>query len=107
MKVYNMKSSRTGKAVANQIIIEDDNKIYFQSYKTVICKIVNPWRKHSAKVIIDNGASYRKEDNNGAEEFSRTTCKYLHKFLKEKIPYMIDGSVQEFVENCPRENLNA
>lgn len=107
MKVYNMTSPRTGKAVPNQIIIKDDNKVYFQSYKTVICKIVNPWAKHSAKVIIDNGASYRKEDNDGADEFSRTTLKYLHKFLKENVPYMIDDSVEDFVNNCLKEDLNA
>ena len=71
MKVRNMVSSRSGNAVANQFVMVGDNKAVFQSYDSIIC-------------VID----YSKE---GAEritlgrdwDYSRTTAKYLHQFLRE------------------------
>lgn len=40
MKVYNLTSNRTGRAVANQFAIyAEDGTRYFQSYSTIICKV--------------------------------------------------------------------
>ena len=36
MRVYNMESPRSGRPVANQFIIVDDNKLVFQSYDSMI-----------------------------------------------------------------------
>lgn len=65
MKVYNMTSNNTGREVSNQFIIEDGGKIYFQSYQTIIAV------KENGKITIDNNA----------ENYSRTTSKYLYQFL--------------------------
>lgn len=65
MKVYNMTSYNTGREVANQFIIEHEGKIYFQSYKTIIAM------KEAGKITIDTNA----------ENYSRTTSKYLYQFL--------------------------
>ena len=63
-KVSNMVSSRTGREVANQFIIVDDNGTHFQSYSTPI-------------------ASERKEGVFISEkwQYSRTTMKYACAFL--------------------------
>lgn len=65
MKVYNMTSERTGREIANQFIIEDGGKVYFQSYNTIIAM------KEAGKITIDTDA----------ENYSRTTSKYLYQFL--------------------------
>ncbi len=65
MKVYNMTSNSTGREVANQFIIEHEGKVYFQSYQTIIAV------KEAGKIIIDTNA----------ENYSRTTSKYLYQFL--------------------------
>lgn len=39
LKVYNMTSECTGREVANQFVIESDNKIVFQSYSSTIVEI--------------------------------------------------------------------
>ena len=65
MKVYNMTSPRTGKAVANQFIITDEDKTFFQSYSTTIA-------------VFD---AFDLTLDNEAEHYSKTTSKYLWKFL--------------------------
>lgn len=65
MKVYNMTSNNTGREIANQFIIEHEGAIYFQSYQTIIAK------KEAGKITIDTNA----------ENYSRTTSKYLYQFL--------------------------
>ena len=65
MKVYNMTSNSTGREIANQFIIEDGEKVYFQSYRTIIAM------KQAGKITIDTNA----------ENYSRTTSKYLYQFL--------------------------
>ena len=65
MKVYNMTSNNTGREVSNQFIIEDGGKVYFQSYQTIIAV------KENGKITIDTDA----------ENYSRTTSKYLYQFL--------------------------
>ena len=58
MKVENMRSTRTGKAVANQFIIRDNGKVWFQSYETVICFV-----DECNNVFLDNGESYDASRN--------------------------------------------
>ena len=65
MKVYNMTSNSTGREIANQFIIEDGEKVYFQSYRTIIAM------KQAGQITIDTNA----------ENYSRTTSKYLYQFL--------------------------
>jgi hypothetical protein len=71
-RVENMKSPRTGKAVANQFKIYTDDGIYFQSYGTIIAF-----------------KSYDDEKKTTLNEmywdFSRTTGKYRNEFLGESI----------------------
>lgn len=83
MKVYNLKSAQTGKVVPNQFVILDNGKVWFQSYETVICFI-----DACNGVFLDNGESYDASRNEyHAEEFSRTTNKYLLTFLQAYTGY--------------------
>ena len=67
MKVQNMTSSR-GNTVANQFIVTDNGRTYFQSYDSVIaCKNV------SGNIELD---SYYWD-------YSVTTSKYRNQFLGE------------------------
>ena len=65
MKIHNMISYRTGRELSNQFIIEDGGKVYFQSYNTIIAM------KENGKITLDTNA----------ENYSRTTSKYLYQFL--------------------------
>ncbi len=78
-KVYNMNSPRTGKAVANQYIIDtiDDegNAIeVFQSYDSIIA-IKTYLHSGSVKITLDKGTW----------DYSKTTGKYRNEFLGEGI----------------------
>lgn len=88
MKVYNMTSYNTGREIANQFIIEHEGKVYFQSYQTIIAM------KEAGKITIDTNA----------ENYSRTTSKYLYQFLntnrKNLLQDVKDGRIV-------RANLNA
>ena len=66
MKVENMKSVKTGKAVANQFLIRDRGCIWYQSYKSII-GIVTP----------DNMLLLDKDK----WDYSRTTAKYRNAFV--------------------------
>ena len=69
MKVYNMTSEKTGRSIPNQYIIEDGKgNILFQSYQTTIAMI-----EKRGTIILDYEA----------ENYSRTTSKYLYMFLRE------------------------
>lgn len=87
MKVKNMISDKTGRAISNQFIIEDNSKTYFQSYNTVIAM------KEGKKIIIDDNA----------ENYSRTTSKYLYKFLGMDKKHLLEGVK---AGRIIRENLN-
>lgn len=66
MKVENMKSERTGKAVANQFLIRDRGCIWFQSYKSII-GIITP----DNILLLDKNKW----------DYSRTTAKYRNAFV--------------------------
>ena len=67
MKVHNMKSDK-GNVIANQFIIEDESKICFQSYDSMIVTI-----DHDTKTITI-GKDW---------DYSKTTGKYRNKFLSK------------------------
>ena len=69
MKVENMKSARTGKAVANQFVITDNehNATWFQSYTSVIA-------------LVNNGILFLDKDK---WDYSRTTAKYRNAFIRD------------------------
>lgn len=90
MKLENMTSPRTGKAVANQFVIDTGKERYFQSYSTIICK----YGISSHAVTIDNGAHYDEDENDGAKEFSKTTIKYLIQFFKNYTAWNISNKAQ-------------
>lgn len=66
MKVENMKSARTGKAVANQFLIRDKGYIWFQSYKSII-GIITP----DNILLLDKNKW----------DYSVTTSKYRNAFV--------------------------
>lgn len=71
VKVQNMTSGRSGKAVANQFIISTDEGKYFQSYNSVIAFV--PRSTEEAHIVLD--ATYW--------DYSTTTRKYLYDFLRD------------------------
>ena len=71
-KVENMKSNRSGKPIANQFVITDDNgNEFFQSYNSMIVK------KDSSADTIYLDQKYWN--------YSNTTGKYRNIFLNETI----------------------
>ena len=66
MKVENMRSVKTGKAIPNQFLIMDRGCIWFQSYKSII-GIITP----------DNILLLDKDK----WDYSRTTAKYRNAFV--------------------------
>jgi len=73
VKVQSLTSPRTGNPVANQFTIEEKTKgksiLTFQSYNTIICKLISTNKKNTIILDID------------ALNYSRTTSKYLYSFL--------------------------
>ena len=65
MKVYNLVNAN-GNAVVNQFVIEDGNKIYFQSYDSLVAK-------RDGRVFT-LGRDF---------DYSRTTSKHLHTFMED------------------------
>lgn len=82
LKVYNMESPRTGKAVANQYIIcengEYTRKTTFQSYDSMIVEIDH------VKSIITFGRDW---------DYSNTTRKYRNAFLNDFVPQIADKKI--------------
>lgn len=74
MKVENMTSERSGRAVANQFVITTDNEITFQSYESIVA-IYN----RQTKVV---------KIYNDIANCSRTTAKYFRQFLGVYIPFL-------------------
>ena len=68
IKVENMVSPKTGRAVPNQFIIRDNGKVIFQSYETIIA-------------LIEDGTIYIDKY---CCEYSRTTTKYLIEFVNKE-----------------------
>ena len=88
MKVYNMTSGKTGREIANQFVIEHEGKVYFQSYSTIVAM------KEAGKITIDTNA----------ENYSRTTSKYLYQFLNTDRKNLLQDIKNGHIV---RANLNA
>lgn len=69
VKVKNMISDRSNRAIANQFIIMTDTGTYFQSYNSVI--VYSPY--NDGKIQLDE--KYW--------DYSRTTSRYRNIFLRE------------------------
>lgn len=70
MKVSNLISKRSGESVRNQFTIVNNGKIYFQSYDSLIAE----YDYNTEKLTVGRYFDY-----------SVTTSKYLHQFIKENI----------------------
>ena len=75
LRVYNMESIKTGKPVANQFVINDGNKLVFQSYESMIVEF------DKANSTITFGKDWN---------YSRTTSKYRNEFLDMYFPELAD-----------------
>lgn len=93
MKVRNILSKTTGRNIPNQFIIEDgigENwKACFQSYNTIIAEVTGEG------LTLDNNA----------ENYSRTTSKYLYQFISKYIGE--NYACREELHHFKRKNLNA
>lgn len=70
-KVSNMYSPSSGREVANQYEIDTGNKVYFQSYHTIIA--VRDFTKYPMTITLDKNSW----------DYSVTTSKYRNQFLGE------------------------
>lgn len=77
MKVRNLINAN-GRAVVNQFVIEDGNKFYFQSYDSIVAKREGR--------VFTLGRDF---------DYSRTTSKHLHTFMKEYAPGILYRIQQE------------
>ena len=91
MQVKNMTSLKSYNNIPNQFIIYDDNKTYFQSYKSIIVKIERT--ETGVKTYLD--PIYYN--------YSRTTSKYRNAFLGESTKE-IESKIKQGVYIL--ENLN-
>lgn len=71
MKIQNLVSVRSGRAVANQFVAYDDRMTYFQSYESTIAVIDGTSRE------ITIGRDW---------DYSVTTLKYFYQFLRDYAP---------------------
>lgn len=62
-----------GNPVVNQFVISTENAIYFQSYRSVVCRI----DRKTKQVVLSSHWDY-----------STTTSKYLYKFLRDNGIYV-------------------
>lgn len=99
VKVDVFRSEKTGEVIPNQYILFDysKNRIYFQSYNVTIAKVENPFNFRLEKITL-----YPLYNH------SRTTSKYLYKFLqkytlcnitcKKELEKTIENGVIQLVE---------
>ena len=62
-----------GNPVVNQFVINTENAIYFQSYRSIVCRI----DRKTKQVVLSSHWDY-----------STTTSKYLYKFLRDNGIYV-------------------
>mgnify|MGYP003155328905 CR=1 FL=1 len=87
-----MKIQVNGNFVPNQFLIKTKKEVYFQSYQTIIA--IKKLSHHGTyKIILDTNAL----------DYSRTTSKYLYKFLG-----MNRKQLEEYIKNknIKLRNLN-
>lgn len=92
IEVTQMNSTRTGRPVANQFIINTNKNVYFQSYDSIIAK---KQRGFLGKTTLDKNFW----------DYSRTTLKYLKSFLgTDKSKKEIERDIKQGVYKL--SNLN-
>ena len=89
MRVYNMESPKTGRPVANQFVINDGDKLVFQSYDSMIVE----YNKSN------NSITFGKDWN-----YSMTTSKYRNQFLDMYFPELANTKKLKTVEQIARAN---
>ena len=87
MRVHNMESPRSGRPVANQFIIVDDNKLVFQSYDSMIVT----WDKATSTLTFGKDWDY-----------STTTAKYRNEFLRMYFPSLADSKKLRMMQEMAR-----
>lgn len=87
MKVYNLEG-KSGRAVANQFVLKEDNRKVFQSYDSTIVEV--KW--HSDFCEVNIGYDW---------DYSRTTSKYFKMFLINEV-----GFTDEEVETIKKQLRN-
>lgn len=78
----------------NQFIIRDNDKIFFQSYNSIIAKIENGFNGN--RITLGRDWNY-----------STTTSKYLYRFLEQETKiYLSDKSNKRaYIEKLIKENV--
>ena len=80
--VKNLNSERSGREVANQFVIETTGEYYFQSYNSLVAKV--KYTGHGWTLAL--GPDW---------DYSRTTMKHLHAFLREYWDCSWNGSAED------------
>ena len=88
MKIKNMESSRTGRPVPNQFIAENDGKVYFQSYSSLIAVYDG--------TTLTLGIDW---------DYSVTTLKYLYEWMREYC-WRVWRDVQNMDGKSGKDNIN-
>lgn len=77
MRVRQMRNTHNGNSVMNHFIITDGNRTILQSYNSIVA-------------IVDHSAEGSKILTLGRDwDYSRTTMKYLHQFIKSTLGWDI------------------
>ena len=87
MKVRNMESPRTGRPVANQFILFDNDKLVFQSYDSMIVE----YNKTNSTITFGKDWNY-----------STTTAKYRNQFLDMYFPSLANTKKLKMLEQIVR-----
>lgn len=87
MTVCNMESPRTGSPVANQFVINDGNKLVFQSYNSMIVE----YDKANSSITFGKDWNY-----------SNTTSKYRNEFLDMYFPELADTKKLKTMEQIAK-----
>lgn len=92
IKVENMTSDRSGRAVPNQFVIKTSSKIVFQSYESTVA-------------IFDRQTKLLKIYG-GVAMFSKTTFKYFKQFIRFYIPYLFSEGeeIQKIINEVKKTN---
>lgn len=83
-----MESPRTGRPVANQFVIVDDDKLTFQSYNSMIVE----WNKKTNTITFGRDWNY-----------SSTTSKYRNQFLEMYFPSIADTKKLKVMAEIAKE----
>lgn len=92
MYIKNLKSPRSGRAVANQFVLEKSERYYFQSYDSLIAVVFFDKEERCYRVAL--GPDW---------DYSVTTMKYLCQFLHEyydSSSYWYKTDIKRLIKEC-------